>query len=306
MAQKELQRWEVPLILIIVLLIFYTFMMFVPHASAEIVIGGALVLGVTVLIMVLTFATFIFDALGLSNPVHSLGLPEGSIRAVIALSLILIFMISSVYLYTYVARPDHYTSNLITEEQIKALPNGSIVAIDRAPFTRGNTTLYNVTLAVEKTKASEDLAKQLVTTVSTLAVAVAGFYFGTKAVSVASAAVAPASDPVIRGIDPAEATPGSENIDFIISGKNFESPEVRLIRDSTVIKDPDITEVTSNSTTIKGKLHIPDKEKNPPGAYTLVVINSDKGEDRLENAFTIKEKEEPNPPGKELKPPGSG
>lgn len=294
MAQRELQWWEVPLVLVILVGLFYAYLKWAPNESPELVLVGALVFGVIVLILVLTFATFIFSALGLSNPIHSLGLPEGSIRAVIALSLILIFMISSVFLYYYVAGPIVFRSSNITENQIMALPNGSIVEIDRV-YSVNNTTLYNVSVTRERTKASEDLAKQLVTTVSTLAVAVAGFYFGTKAVSVASQAVAPQSDPVIRGMKPDNGLHGKE-IEFIITGKNFDSPDVRLIQGTTLIKDPDITEVTSNPTTIKGLLKVPgDSQAYPAGAYTLVVINSDKAEDRMENAFTIKKKEEKEP-----------
>ena len=77
----------------------------------------------------------------------------------------------------------------------------------------------------------------------------------------------------------------AENIPFTISGKNFESPKVKLIHDSKVIEGEDIT---SSPTTIKGTLKI-DKEpdKHPDGEWTVVVTNSDNEKDTLENAFTV-------------------
>jgi hypothetical protein len=55
--------------------------------------------GVLVLILMLTVVAIIFSILGLTNKEQAMGLPEGSIRAVIALSLIVLFAILSVFLY---------------------------------------------------------------------------------------------------------------------------------------------------------------------------------------------------------------
>ena len=55
--------------------------------------------GVIVLILLLTVVATIFSVLGLTDKTQAMGLPEGSIRAVIALSLIVLFAILSVFLY---------------------------------------------------------------------------------------------------------------------------------------------------------------------------------------------------------------
>jgi hypothetical protein len=55
--------------------------------------------GVIVLILMLTVVAMVFSVLGLTNKAQAMGLPEGSIRAVIALSLIVLFAILSVFLY---------------------------------------------------------------------------------------------------------------------------------------------------------------------------------------------------------------
>jgi hypothetical protein len=170
--------------------------------TPEIMLSVLLVFGVIALVLTLSFAAFVFSVLNLSDPTQSLGLPEGSIRSVIALSLILIFMMSSLFLYQDVSNEKEinvYTS--ITQEQLNDIPKGEIAYIHRVGKL-DNETLFDVGRTVEKSKTSEDIAKQIITTVSTLVVAVAGFYFGSKAVSEAKAP--PTSVPIIRDIDPKE------------------------------------------------------------------------------------------------------
>jgi hypothetical protein len=55
--------------------------------------------GVVVLITMLTIVTMTFKSLGLENPGQAMGLPEGSIRAVLALSLVVLFAILAVFTY---------------------------------------------------------------------------------------------------------------------------------------------------------------------------------------------------------------
>lgn len=111
-----------------------------------------IVLIATVLAIVggLAFLVIVLNYLGLTTRRAALGMPEGSIRAVIAISLLFLFMILSVFLYANLTGPG---------------------ASDGAKA------------------AGVDVAKQLVTTVATLAVSVAGFYFGTSSVAAAARAV---------------------------------------------------------------------------------------------------------------------
>ena len=55
--------------------------------------------GVAGLIASLSILTVVINALDLSNPKEALGLPKGSVRAIIALSLIVIFTITSLHYY---------------------------------------------------------------------------------------------------------------------------------------------------------------------------------------------------------------
>ncbi|MGK2849891.1 MAG: hypothetical protein ACSLFN_03130 [Candidatus Limnocylindrales bacterium] len=99
--------------------------------------------GVIGLLLALAVVAVFFHGLQLNDKTEALGLPRGSIRAFIAIALILIFAIMSIYLFTAMA--------------------------EGTPSTE-----------------SADLAKQLVTTVSTLVVAISAFYFGSNSVQTAT------------------------------------------------------------------------------------------------------------------------
>lgn len=100
-----------------------------------------LIVGLIGLLAVLSMMVAIFRRFRLVSPEFPLGLPEGSIQAVIALSLILIFAIIGVYLH-----------------------------------------------ATAQGEQQDEISTQLLTTISTLVVAVAGFYFGSKTSKEAAAA----------------------------------------------------------------------------------------------------------------------
>jgi magnesium-transporting ATPase (P-type) len=70
---------------------------------SEIALPIVIIAGVTVLLLVLGLLTFVFSVLKLSDSKEALGLPSGSIRAVIALMLLVIFAIVAIFLYSDVS-----------------------------------------------------------------------------------------------------------------------------------------------------------------------------------------------------------
>jgi hypothetical protein len=118
--------------------------------------------GVSTLLTIITIVAVAFSALNLHDPNQALGLPRGSVRALIALSLIILFAIMAIFLFDAITYP-HYRYNV-------TLVNGS--------------PEYYTTL-VEPSIEGVRIAQQILTTVSTLVVAVAGFYFGTRSAEAA-------------------------------------------------------------------------------------------------------------------------
>lgn len=248
--------------------------------SPEIALPILLSSGLISLLAILTITVAVLAALGLSDPNRAFGLPEGTIRAVIALSLILIFAIMSVFFYQILSKPPT-TQTVLTKTQFADIPGKEII------FSKpvdGQPGFFEVQ-RVYPNESGDDFAKQLLTTISTLLVAVAGFYFGTRAVSVARGTAAP-SRPLIRKLTPPNGNRGQEFPEAEILGDNFSSPKmVKLVLESKEAIEMTFGEILSSATRIKGKLNIPQSQET--GSYALIVVNADGGEDRMVNAFTV-------------------
>ncbi len=243
------------------------------------------------LLISLAFLAVSFSVLDLSDRNQALGLPEGSVRALIALLLIMLFVITSIFLYRQLRFPlekavvTKYAG--ISETQLAAIPEEEIISIQVK--SEGEDKTFDVDRRVppiEANEASQRFAEQVLTTISTLVVSIAAFYFGVRSVEAARGIVTSTSIPVIRSISLTEGRLGDAAKDVEILGKNFDSPKtVKLVRGSDEIP---IEEISASETRIRGKLAIP--EKKPTKKYELVVVNKDGGEDRLADAFEVKDK----------------
>ena len=145
----------------------------------EVVLPILLVAGLIALVMTLAILVGTFSIFGLNQQGAAFGVPEGTLQAVIAMMIIMIFAITSLYLN---ASLDTKTVVLtgITQAQLSAIPADELVSSARQ---EPGTDLFDVTRIVKnQSTVQEDFAKQLLTTLSTLVVAIVGFYFGAKSV----------------------------------------------------------------------------------------------------------------------------
>lgn len=143
-----------------------------------------LVAGLVSVTLLLYLGTIILRTAGLSSKKEALGMPEGSIRALIAMSLILMFAIIGVTVLYSGMGGEPIQSNGISQAELERLENVQIIAISVVdPAASPGTERFNVTARPELSPAGHDFGLQLLTTVSTLVVAVAGFYFGSRAVA---------------------------------------------------------------------------------------------------------------------------
>ncbi len=134
--------------------------------------------GVIALIVALSIMVAIHGALRLSTSNHALGMPPGSIRAVLGLLLILIFAITSVFYYRQLSEPPTVTILSLTQAQLATIPGNELVSV--GPSESGED-LFDIERRIIN-DASDDYAKQTLTLLGTLITAVAGFYFGAKSV----------------------------------------------------------------------------------------------------------------------------
>jgi hypothetical protein len=171
-TKNVIQQWAagtVMLLLAIVALVApFGLMVWLNHDKVPMQINLPLlaIAGVAVLFGSLALVAISFSTFGLADKTQALGLPEGSVRAFIALALVVVFAIVAFSVYG-----------------------------DLSQIEAGKTP----------NPAAIDFAKQLLTLVGTLVTAVASFYFGAATATSAQAATnSVAGAPNLRSIDPTD------------------------------------------------------------------------------------------------------
>lgn len=257
--------------------------------------------GVITLLLFLTIMGVVFKNLGLAHSNEALALPSGSIRAVIALSLIVIFIISFIYLNETFVHPSLVVSKGITLDQVHTMQasGATIVRIDletpnmnpnpayvvtttpvpnstsAVPAATSNQT-YDVWTASPTNQASQDLAKQVITLVGTLMASIASFYFGTKAVEGTQQAT---KGPEVTGVDPEEAKCG-ETLSIKINGTKFTGANAVSLGTGITINSFTVdkpTQITANITI----------DKNAVPGIRDVSVTTPEGTGTLAGKFTV-------------------
>jgi hypothetical protein len=154
-----------------------------------------MVLGLIMFVVSLTLAAVVLKRMGLACKFEALGLPSGSVRALIALSLIIIFAIMTIYLYSNLGSAPVVLNSNVTV----VYPNGT-----------WTSTLNSTSVLTEPTEAQKDFSLQTLTTVSTLVVAIASFYFGTKAANTAKKTSKPSNEGEEEETEETPETPEEE------------------------------------------------------------------------------------------------
>jgi len=163
------------------------------------------IFGIMILFGALALISTLFARLDLSDPNQALALPEGSIRAAIALALIVLFAIISIMLYQSVSKPYVITglgepekSDMVRDpvnRVIAVVPercaNSPAVAgaAGAAPSGVGGAAekcapenlRFSVHVRQPPGQESTDLAKQLLILIGTLMTSVTSFYFASRA-----------------------------------------------------------------------------------------------------------------------------
>jgi hypothetical protein len=252
----------------------------VPEIKLPIVV----IFGVVILLIVIGLLTFSFAQLKLASPEQALGLPDGSVRAIIALMLLVLFTIVAIFLYNSVAASGALQSiQNVTAAQLEIMRKQVIVVLtlaDAGKETAGPFTVY----FRNANPAGEDIARQLITLLGTLVTAVASFYFGATSVASAHDAVTKAaggqSAPTVTGLTPSTAKRGDAP-QIKIAGSNLSNIKtITFARGGTtlgtVIGNASDTEITVSI-----------KADSDPGKYDLVLSDGTKEVARKAQAFEI-------------------
>jgi hypothetical protein len=235
--------------------------------------------GVLVLIFMLTAVAMVFSALGLANRELAMGLPEGSIRAVIALSLIVLFAILSVFLYQGISATSgspNLVQSISEAERAQFIRDHSSARDLQAVFSKApdgtqlkdkdGNNLYDVSYR-STNLAADDFAKQLLVLLGTLMTAITSFYLGagtaTNAVAAGQAGASPA--PTVSGVNPTTGAIGGP-LHLEVLGKNLNTvTHVKIVNGNAQIVG---TNVKSSPTSVVCDL---DLKAATAGAWDVVV-----------------------------------
>lgn len=236
--------------------------------------------GVLVLIFMLTAVAMVFSALGLANKELAMGLPEGSIRAVIALSLIVLFAILSVFLYQGISTTSgspNIVQSISEAERAQFIRDHSSARDLQAVFSKApdgtqlkdkdGNNLYDVSYR-STNLAADDFAKQLLVLLGTLMTAITSFYLGagtaTNAVAAGQAGASPA--PTVSGVNPTTGSIASGSLHLEVLGKNLNTvTHVKIVNGNAQIVG---TNVKSSPTSVVCDL---DLKAATAGAWDVVV-----------------------------------
>jgi uncharacterized protein (UPF0333 family) len=228
-----------------------------PGSLPSLAIGMAILM-----VLALALVAALFSGFELTDRTQALALPEGSIRAIISLSLIVLFAFITVFLYQGVTdkgdmlRYDHATEaqrDQFLSSHPGAVDIQALVVVDKngAMVTDGGNPakpLYNITYRSARSTAGDDFAKQLLTLLGTLMASVTSYYLGAKSATSAATAATNAATSAMRAIaDPGglpptidevkgEATAGATSVTLNVTGANLNTmTRARLIRGTTEI-----------------------------------------------------------------------
>lgn len=158
-----------------VLLVGLPIVHLMPLTSPDAQTIGFVILATASLTILLTSMTVIFQQLGLSNSKQALGLPEGSVRALIALFLLTMFVIVTVHLFEYIAQVGVVKLAGLSAADKDKLTNVLLV-------TQGADGKFDVWIRAQN-DAAERFIQQVFTAILTLVTAVSAFYFGARGAS---------------------------------------------------------------------------------------------------------------------------
>jgi hypothetical protein len=191
----------IALAIISILLAILNGMVFYYVADQMFILPMLIIDGAVIMIGVLGFASIIFALFELDDKTQALALPEGSIRAVVAIMLIVMFAILAVFLFNVISTPQLEVLDGLTAEQIKGLKEtipGAIVAELPDAGDKLKAVMRN-----EISRDGIDLAKQLIVILGTLVTAISSFYFGSRASSsVSKTTDTQATTPALKSLFP--------------------------------------------------------------------------------------------------------
>lgn len=270
---------------IVVILLIAAAVYFLRASNISAVVGlPMLAIGaVVVLVILLCSMAVVFASFDLQDKTQALALPEGSIRAVIALMLIVLFAILSIYLYGSLATVQLIPLGVVDvsarETLVKTYGDANIISAATADG-KG----FNVWFRQATSQDGVDFAKQLLVLVGTLVTSIASFYFGSKtAIQSIDRSATTTASPVVEKLSPTIYSRGAGVQDFTIQGSGLD--RITGLKLNLNGKQIAATSVKATADQIRFKLDIP--ETQDAGVWPFTLIDSKLGEQATSQFLTV-------------------
>lgn len=232
-------------------------------------LSGIVLVGLVLTVFLMAILVMVHKRLGVADPGQPLGLPEGSVRSLLAFSLVLIFVCVAAFLFDEVNEGGctdcKVTLERVPDTELSDLKNNFVVAAEQATDADNKLMyqktagpkdnkekdtviddlkhpIYRVTYYPKQSKDASDFAKQIFTTLATVFVSVVSFYFGSSVTSSANKAGAAAakgpSDPKQSALTNALADSHNADVAVDLATKNLDQAKAAAKDSSDPSKDP--------------------------------------------------------------------
>ena len=169
-----------------------------PHfdkAPEALTLSTVILVGLALVVVLMVLLIVFYKVTGIEDGTQALGLPSGSVRALLAFCLVLMFVCLGVFLYQGVNAPGVGKEARVTQDELTSLQKRFSVVLSRpapdkdVPASRlpNGTTVaahtdlqFDVTYFPDRSKEADDFAKLIFTQLATVFVTVIGFYFGSS------------------------------------------------------------------------------------------------------------------------------
>lgn len=154
-----------------------------PFPSEPLLLTVAMMVAFALVVVLVILLLIFFRMTHTEDKTQALALPSGSVRALIAFALVLMFVCLGVYLQEAIANdgPEEAQKG-VTQEALTALKAqfNRVYAVPATEPGPDKTPRFDVTYFPGRSKDADDLAKQMFTQLATVFVTVVGFYFGSS------------------------------------------------------------------------------------------------------------------------------
>jgi hypothetical protein len=236
-AASPFLYWEGLLLLlafVVVSVVFAVFVWLVNQYPSRISLPMLSIAGIVLLLLCLAAIAYVFNRAGLQDRTQALGLPQGSIQAVIALSLIVLFAILSVFLFTSIGEQVRPLTGLSAAERDRLIGQ---LASSFAGWQPEGGEKFTVFVRDPGAEARDDAAKQLIVLIGTLMTSAVSFYFGSRA---ASAAPAPERLPPETARSPAPQPRPTPQPPPSSTGDTGASPRIAEVEPGTIPRGQEV------------------------------------------------------------------